>query len=81
MAEKKSALSFEEALKSLEEITEEIERGEIGLEDAIGKYEKGMSLVKRCRSILNRAELRIQKLSIGKDDELKTIDGSDIEQD
>ena len=54
--------SFEEALKQLEEITARIERGEIGLEESITQYEKGMGLVKKCRDILNKAELKIQQL-------------------
>ncbi len=60
MAKKKP--SFEEALKQLEEITARIERGEIGLEESITQYEKGMGLVKQCRDILTKAELKIQKL-------------------
>ena len=60
MANKKP--SFEEALKQLEEITARIERGEIGLEESITQYEKGMSLVKQCRDILTKAEHKIQEL-------------------
>ena len=45
----KKALSFEDALAGLEEIADEIERGEIGLEESIAKYEKGMKLLQRCR--------------------------------
>ncbi len=54
--------SFEEALTQLEAIAERIERGEIGLEESIGEYEKGMALVKQCRAILAKAEVRIQKI-------------------
>lgn len=60
MANKKP--SFEEALKQLEEITARIERGEIGLEESITQYEKGMGLVKQCRDILTKAEHKIQQL-------------------
>lgn len=52
--------TFEEALKQLESIAEQIERGQIGLEESIAKYEQGMTLVKQCRDILAKAELRIQ---------------------
>ncbi len=58
----KKALSFEDALAGLEEIADEIERGEIGLEESIAKYEKGMKLLQRCRDILASAEQRIVKL-------------------
>lgn len=60
MAKKK--LSFEEALSQLELIAGQIEQGEIGLEESITKYEEGMSLVKQCRDILGKAEMKIQKL-------------------
>jgi len=60
MAKKK--LTFEEALKQLETIAEQIERGTIGLEESIDKYEEGMALVKQCRDILSKAELKIQHL-------------------
>lgn len=54
--------TFEEALKKLESLAEQIERGEIGLEESITRYEEGMALVKQCRDILSRAELRVQEL-------------------
>lgn len=57
--------TFEEALKLLETIAEQIERGQIGLEESIDKYEEGMALVKQCREILSRAELRIEQLQEG----------------
>lgn len=55
-------LTFEEAIKQLETIAEQIDRGQIGLEASIAKYEEGMTLVKQCRDILARAELRIQQI-------------------
>ena len=54
--------TFEEALAQLETLAEQIERGEIGLEESIAKYEQGMKLVAQCRSILNRAEQRVREL-------------------
>lgn len=60
MAKKK--LTFEEALKSLEGIAEQIERGQIGLEESIARYEEGMGLIRHCREILARAEMQIQQL-------------------
>jgi len=62
MAKRKKKRTFEEALAQLEEIAEQIEQGSIGLEDSIARYEEGMELVKYCRDILARAELKIQKL-------------------
>jgi len=58
----KKKLSFEEALARLENITQQIEQGKIGLEESIDRYEEGMGLVKQCRDMLSKAEQRIQKL-------------------
>ena len=55
--------SFEEALTTLEGLIERIESPEVGLEDAIRQYEEGAALVKRCRAILDRAEVRIAELT------------------
>jgi exodeoxyribonuclease VII small subunit len=67
----KKKLSFEDALKQLETIAEQIEQGQIGLEESIEKYEQGMALVKQCREILSRAELRIEQLQEGENDKLE----------
>ncbi len=58
----KKRLKFEEAMAGLSEIVEAIETGEIGLEESIDRFEKGMALVRHCREILEEAELKIQKL-------------------
>jgi len=68
----KKKLTFEEALKQLETIAEQIERGTIGLEESIDKYEEGMALVKQCRDILSKAEMKIQQLQQRADGTLAT---------
>ncbi len=55
-------LSFEEALKRLEKITQTMEGGGLSLEEAIGLFEEGMSLAKICNEQLNAAELKISQL-------------------
>ncbi len=72
MARKK--LTFEEALRQLEEIAEQIEQGRIGLEESITKYEQGMLLVRQCREILAGAERRIQQLHERPDGRLERSD-------
>lgn len=59
---------FEEAIESLEAIIERIEKGEVGLEESLAEYEKGVALVQRCREILGRVEQRITELSKGLDE-------------
>jgi exodeoxyribonuclease VII small subunit len=76
----KDEIKFEDALKRLEKLTEEIERGEIGLEESIVCYEEGMKLVARCREILTTAEQRIQKLSCTPQGDLEASDAADLEQ-
>ena len=54
---------FEDALAQVEEIIERIEAGEVGLEQAIAEYERGMKLVARCRGVLAQAEQRVEELT------------------
>jgi len=61
MADKKQ--SFESSLEQLETIVTEVEAGDIGLEESIAKYEKGMKLIKTCQTILDKAEERIKIIS------------------
>ncbi|MBL7153245.1 MAG: exodeoxyribonuclease VII small subunit [Phycisphaerae bacterium] len=73
-----SNLSFEEAIKELAGIVGKIEQGEIPLQDSLEQYEKGMSLIKHCRGILQEAEKRIEKISKEEETEdrrQKTEDG------
>ncbi|GJM25694.1 MAG: hypothetical protein DHS20C16_21090 [Phycisphaerae bacterium] len=58
----KKKLSFEEAMAQLTAIADDIEKGEIGLEESITRYEEGMKLLAQCQSILASAEQRIVKL-------------------
>ena len=55
--------TFEQALGELEQIVEQIESGEIGLEESIARYEAGTRLIKQCRTILDAAETKIQLLA------------------
>jgi exodeoxyribonuclease VII small subunit len=56
-------MTFEESVTQLEQIVAAIESGQIGLEESLAKYEQGMNLVKKCRTILDRAEKRIEQLT------------------
>lgn len=64
--------SFEDSLSQLEAIVSAIEEGKIGLQDSITEYEKGMRLVRHCRSILAEAEARIQQLQVAEDGGVST---------
>jgi exodeoxyribonuclease VII small subunit len=56
-------LSFEEALSRLEQLIARIESGEVGLEKAIAEYERGVTLIRRCKDILQKAEQRVDELT------------------
>ena len=55
-------LPFEDGLKKLEAIVEEMERDELPLEDLLKHYEEGIQLSKGCQKKLQSAELKIKKL-------------------
>lgn len=55
---------YETLIEQLEELVERIESGEVGLEESIEAYEKGIRLVGRARAILARAEQRISTLDL-----------------
>jgi len=56
-------LSFEDAIGELEALIDQIETGEIGLEESLKRYERGADLIKRCRSVLDGAEKKIAELT------------------
>jgi len=58
-----SKLTFEQAINQLKGIVDQIEQGEIPLQDSLEQYEKGMALIKHCREILQKAEQRIERIS------------------
>ena len=58
----KKELSFEEALKELEDIVIKLEKGDISLDEAIKAYEKGSALKEQCEKRLNEAKLKVEKI-------------------
>lgn len=55
---------FEEMLKELDEIVKELESGNLTLEEAIKKYERGLELSKMCKEkLLSAKEVVLQKMS------------------
>ena len=60
-----AALTFEQALKQLEDIVQRLEKGQVDLEDSIAIYERGTALKAHCEAKLRDAEARIEKIVIG----------------
>jgi exodeoxyribonuclease VII small subunit len=65
--------NFESSLKELESIVEKLEKGEISLEESLGLYEQGITLVKFCNSQLNAAEKKIEILQKELDSQMKAV--------
>ena len=62
-----AGMSFEDALKALEEIVRKLETGEVPLDDSIGLYERGERLRNHCQARLDAAQARIEKIVQGPD--------------
>ena len=58
-------LSFEAALRELEQIVTRLEQGEVDLEDSINLYERGQALKAHCEKKLKSAESRLEKIVAG----------------
>ena len=60
-----SKLSFEDALRALEDVVSKLEGGEVSLDDSIRLYEHGELLRKHCQARLDAAQARIEKIVAG----------------
>ncbi|HEY3636908.1 MAG TPA: exodeoxyribonuclease VII small subunit [Rhizomicrobium sp.] len=58
-------LSFETALRELEQIVSRLEQGEVDLEDSINLYERGQALKAHCETKLKSAESRLERIVAG----------------
>ena len=65
-------MNFETALKSLEEIVNQLDSGEIDLDKAVEAYERGTKLKEHCEKKLKEAQLSIEKIEVSKDGNLST---------
>lgn len=75
-------IKFEEALKKLEKIVEDLENGDLSLDEALKKYQEGIELSRLCSQRLESAKKKIDILVKNKkgDFELKPFDESKIEE-
>ncbi len=74
-------MKFEDALKKLEKIIEEMERGDMSLDEALKKYQEGLELSRVCSQRLESAKKKIDVLTKNKkgDFELKPLDEGSLE--
>ena len=55
-------LSFEEAFAELEEVVQQLEAGDLTLDQSMALFERGVALATRCNAQLDAAELRVRQL-------------------
>lgn len=60
-------MSFEEAMKALESVVGQLERGDVPLDQSITLYERGAELKKRCETKLNEAQEKVRAITLGAD--------------
>ncbi len=75
-------IKFEDALKKLERIVEDLEKGELSLDEALKKYSEGIELSRICNQRLENAKKKIDVLSRNKkgEFELKPLDEKELEK-
>ena len=56
------AMSFEDALKALEDVVRKLESGDVPLDDSISLYERGEQLRAHCQARLDAAQARIERI-------------------
>ena len=57
-------MSFEDAMRELEQVVSDLERGDVALELSIKLYERGAELKKRCETKLKEAEEKVAAITI-----------------
>ena len=60
-------MTFEQALRALEEVVRRLESGDVPLDESIGLYERGEALRGHCQARLDAAQARIDKIVAGPD--------------
>ena len=76
---KDDAPRFEVAFERLEAVVEEMESGELPLEDLLARFEEGVGLVRQCQAFLKQAQLRVEQYVEHRDGQwvLKDLEAGD----
>lgn len=64
-------MTFEEALSELESIVKRIDTGEESLAEAVSSFEFGVKLKNHCEKMLKEAKLKIEKVTVNSENEIK----------
>jgi exodeoxyribonuclease VII small subunit len=81
MASEEKEKSFEECLAALEQVVNQIEAGEMNLEESLSTFERGVQLVKTCNEKLSEVEKRIEVLAKDRNGKLQLSLLEDLEED
>ncbi len=69
MTKKTSQPDFEKALSELESLVDNLEKGELPLEETLKQFERGIELTRSCQKALKSAEQRVEILLAGSETE------------
>ncbi|MBQ8342439.1 MAG: exodeoxyribonuclease VII small subunit [Clostridia bacterium] len=69
----KKEISFESALEELQNIVNALEAGNVGLDQSLGLYERGIELVRLCNKRLDEAQQRVDAVRIAADGTVSTV--------
>ena len=73
-------MSFEQALQTLERIVDDLERGDVPLDQSIRIYERGEALKAHCDRLLKAAEDKVEKIRLSRDGKPAGTEPLDAEQ-
>lgn len=63
MAARRKTPNFEHSLQQLEDLVEQLEQGDLPIEEALKAFEQGVTLTRECQAILQQAEQKVQLLT------------------
>jgi len=72
--------SFESSLRELEEIVEQLEAGDLPLEESLVLFERGVRLSRECQKQLDDAERRVEVLLKDQDGAFRVAEFDEIEE-
>ncbi|HWK65218.1 MAG TPA: exodeoxyribonuclease VII small subunit [Rhizobiaceae bacterium] len=73
------AMSFEQALAALERIVDDLEKGDVPLDQSIRIYERGEALKAHCDRLLKAAEDKVEKIRLARDGRVAGVEPLDGE--
>lgn len=70
--EKQKTPDFEQALEELESLVEQLETGELSLDQSLERFKRGVELTRHCQSVLDQAQQTVQQL-VDPEDETSAV--------